>query len=646
MLLRKELGVLRFWWMFILLIQTLAMAMTAMTSFLDSDPLTVEQHQENLSSILIFAVVIGFGSVATAFGHEREHDTQRFLDGLPISPARVFFTKTLAAYLTVIGWYSIDLCTSLLGGVLSQTSLNPHLPTSYLLGLYLLSALHGFAVVGVGSVLAFAGRWYASLVGLLIWFGLWIRLQESWWASLFDGMELLSPELEGLRIKSLAWTPLLGHVGVGAVGLLLGFVLYAGREGWLSRWIQLAMKIKLVRWSVKLAPAAALATWVAVLLMVKEQEESSGDTQSRDDKDAVASAAGESSGKEWALFQRHETRDCEFLFRATQRQDAEQLWSVADQVCDEALEAFGGQGRWKGRLIVDLSAPVASHAAAQTDWTKIRFPLDGRLPPDARPHVLRHEVTHVIIEQLSDGQARKHFNAMRAFHEGMATHVETRGAHSDYAREERKRHHQAAALAWSRGPVPLDELLMADDLGRRRDEFLVYPLGLVWVESLIEIGGNEMPALLLQTLRAKPPKPGREGREVWQHLFAQTGHSWERAEAIYENRMAELVKQHQKLIDSLPRLTAQVKKNAGNVLLIPSPNAAPAPGFSLICIVKPRFGLLPQRERLELTPEGQFRLTDELQAKGRLLYMLGWRHEDERMQVFEPWTELTLPSSP
>jgi ABC-2 family transporter protein len=642
MLLRKELGALRFWWLFILLLEVIGFGMTAMTSFIDSDPLSPEDHQKNASSILVFTIVIGFGSVATAFGHERDQDTQRFLDALPVSPARAFFTKLLASYLTVMGWHIIDLGTSVISGALSLTTVSPALPWQYLGGMLGVSAVHGLAVVGVGSVLAFARRWYASFVGLLVWFGLWIRFQDAWWASVLDGVELLSPELKDGRITALSWIPLAGHLGAGAVGMTLGLVLYAGREGWFTRWVQGCLRIRLTRWVIKLSPLAAVAVWVGVVPMIQQQHQTEDGEESAGSRgDQVVAADGKDSGGSLSVFQHHETRSCEFLFRASQRPDAERLWAVADQVCEEALDAFGGQGRWKGRLVVDLSSPVASHAAAQTDWTKIRFPIDRHLPTKDRPHVLRHEVTHVIIEQLSDGQALRHFDAMRAFHEGMATYVETQSSQPGYPQQERAREEKSAALAWSRGAVPLDDVLNAAQLARHRDEFLVYPLGLVWVETLIKVGGVEMPALLLQALRAKPPKPGLVGREVWRHLFAQTGHSWERAEAVFENRMAELVKQHQRLIDQLPRLSAQVKEDGATWILQPDPMKKPAAGFVMICMVKPRFGILQPAETLAVSADGSFRLTQDLQAKGRLLYMLGWRHEREKIHVFEPWTALT-----
>ncbi len=637
MLLRKELGALRFWWLFILLLEVIGFVMTAITSFMDSTPLSPEDHQKNASAILVFSIIIGFGSVATAFGHERDQDTQRFLDALPLSAAQAFFTKVLASYLTVMGWHIIDLGTSVITGMISRTSISPPLPWQYLGGMLVVSAVHGLAVVGVGSVLAFARRWYASLVGLLVWFGLWIRFQGAWWASVWDGVELLSPELKSGRITTLSWIPLAGHLGAAAVGMTLGLVLYAGREGWFTRWVQRCLRIRLTRLVIKLSPLVAVAVWLGVVPMIQPYHEAGdGDESAKNRGDEVVAADGSLS-----VFQHHETRYCEFLFRASQRTDAEGLWAVADQVCEEALDAFGGQGRWKGRVVVDLSSPVASHAAAQTDWTKIRFPMDGRLPTKDRPHVLRHEVTHVIIEQLSDGQALRHFDAMRSFHEGMATYVETQSAQPGYPQQEREREEKSAALAWSRGAVPLDDVLNAAQLARHRDEFLVYPLGLVWVETLIEVGGVEMPALLLQTLRTKPPQPGLVGRELWRHLFAQTGHSWERAEAVFENRMAELVKQHQKLIDRLPRLSAQVKGDEGTWILQPDHVKKPAEGFVMICMVKPRFGILQPAKMLTASADGSFRLTPELQAKGRLLYMLGWRHERERIHVFEPWTPLS-----
>jgi hypothetical protein len=84
-----------------------------------------------------------------------------------------------------------------------------------------------------------------------------------------------------------------------------------------------------------------------------------------------------------------------------------------------------------------------------------------------------------------------------------------------------------------------------------------------------------------------------------------------------------------------------VKGDEGTWILQPDQVKKPAEGFVMICMVKPRFGILQPAEMLTASADGSFRLTPELQAKGRLLYMLGWRHERERIHVFEPWTPLS-----
>ena len=228
MLLRKELGALRFWWLFILLLEVIGFGMTAMTSFIDSDPLSPEDHQKNASSILVFTIVIGFGSVATAFGHERDQDTQRFLDALPVSQARAFFTKLLASYLTVMGWHIIDLGTSVISGMLSLTSVSLPLPWQYLGGMLVVSAVHGLAVVGVGSVLAFARRWYASFVGLLVWFAVKRGLGK-----LKSGVEQLFGSIYGAELMiplDVATRAKFGEPMVGLALLCVHLGIPLGRE--------------------------------------------------------------------------------------------------------------------------------------------------------------------------------------------------------------------------------------------------------------------------------------------------------------------------------------------------------------------------------------------------------------------------------
>ena len=113
-----------------------------------------------------------------------------------------------------------------------------------------------------------------------------------------------------------------------------------------------------------------------------------------------------------------------------------------------------------GWIVLDVASSVDSHATGVTNWTKIRVPLAKAKSSLHFDQTLRHETSHVFIEKMSNGNATTHFNAMRAFHEGVATAVEL-SVDDKATSEARLKMERRAALEDSRSEVLLE--LLCDD---------------------------------------------------------------------------------------------------------------------------------------------------------------------------------------
>ena len=150
-----------------------------------------------------------------------------------------------------------------------------------------------------------------------------------------------------------------------------------------------------------------------------------------------------------------------------------------DTIYQQVADYFQKPSLPSGRIVLDMASSVDSHAVGVTNWTKIRVLMTKGEEQMDFMQVLRHETAHVFIEQISDGKAKVYFNALRAFHEGVATAVEL--APDDEATgAARLKMERWAALANSRGKVPL--ALLCDDVALEQefDDALVYPLGYVF----------------------------------------------------------------------------------------------------------------------------------------------------------------------
>ncbi len=630
----KEFRSLRLWWGFIMLLHIVGLWIQGWDGFLDLIPFAATNDHEN-SGMAVFTLIAGVGASLAVFAHEREYGTQPFLDALPVGPGRVFCTKLFAALLVPCGGAIVGLIHDLSLGALALNSIRNTLPWQYGFVVLLLEWVLSFAAVGLGSFLSFTGRWFAAVLGLCVWLVLWLRLQSVSWGSLFDPMALLSPPVKDGRVETVLWLPLAGHLLTGTLGIALAATLYCGRNGETARRLTLWRQRTWSRWMIALAPIAAVLVWVLAIKAHKPKTSvpKSQEGHPSEETRGIPKVEG---------FERHQTKLCDFIYRTSQQQEAEALWKSADAICEEVLAVFGNQGRWPGRLMVDLSATIWEHAAGQTNWTKIKLPLE-KGGAETTPHIFRHEIAHVVIEQLSDGKATTHFDAMRAFHEGMATFVELSNPNGNCSSKERADYRQVAAHAWHVEKLSLDQLLSSSGLESTRFGFLVYPVGLVFVEALIDLGGQETPTRMMQTLAKHPPKSGTKGKAVWQHLLSIDGYSWVQLEALYEARMQALAEEHRSFLEQLPRLTGSIQRKSGSVVIQMDAVKAPS-GFTPCCLIQPHMGVLKEFEKLELDADGTFHLPANHVLEGRIRYMLGWKSEAaRRLPFFDRWVDETVP---
>jgi hypothetical protein len=335
-------------------------------------------------------------------------------------------------------------------------------------------------------------------------------------------------------------------------------------------------------------------------------------------------------------FARTETKRYEFLLRSVQWEDAQPLIRAADRVHDQ-VATFLGVPATPTRLVVDLASPVISHAAGQTNWTKIRLPLSSDQDLLDQRRILGHETTHVYIEQLGGGRLSNHFGSIRCFHEGLATHVEKTLFATP---EDQVRDRRAVAGAWSRGKVPF--ALLADDetLRRQRDPNLVYPLGAELARALIAIHGREAPARLLQAF-GRPGAPlGLTGAALWRDAMQAAGLDFERLTGVYESTCAEIAAKEKDFVATLPRLSADATVE-GDVIVVRPKFEGSAPG-QIVCAVESDEPFSVGFEALSRRDDGTFALPRSRHLKSSLRYLLGWRTSATEMPVFEPWADATL----
>lgn len=574
-----------------------------------------KSRSDSLAILALFSMLLGAGLLM----QESEQRTLLFLDGLPLSRTRIFLAKVLAALLVIALVPLLDFGGDIFFGYLSRTSIDGPFPWQFIGAEVALQLLAGLYLIALAMLISYTRAWFPLVTGLVFLAYLWLRDRGLHWLAFFDTYTLLGPSYVHGKVL-VSWRHVGAHLA-GVAGFLgiawLSFLSLGDRVQFavdrLGRLRFLAMLGFGVRW---LAPVV----WIIALIKVMS---GSSDFSNLPSDAPVGEKA----------FAQRETKHYEFLYRSAQSQLARPLLAAADSIYEQ-VAGFLGAPPAASRVVVDLASPVISHAAGQTNWTKIRMPLTEDASLVEQTLILGHETTHVFIEQLSDGRLDSRFNEVRFLHEGLATYVELQlfGSEKDRARNRRE-----IAGAWSRGKVPLEYLMNNDALSKLREPNLAYALGEAFARALVESEGRDAPARLLRAFARKNAPTGLHGEALWRDTMQAAGLNFDRVAAAYDARCAAAVQEEKAFVATLPRLAAKVRLEKGNIVVQPIFFGRP-PG-SIVCYTEDDNPLSPQLTTLRRRRDGTFTWPAQNQSSPAFRYLLGWRTPGTRLPVFEPWAE-------
>lgn len=569
----------------------------------------------SLMILALFGLLLG----ASLLMQESEQRTLLFLDGLPVSRTRIFFAKVLAAAMVISLVPLLDFGGDVLFGFLSRTSVDAPFPWKFVGIETLLQLLAGLFLIALAMLVSYTRAWFPLVTGVIFWAYLWLRERGLHWLAFFDTYTLLGPSYVNSQVL-VSWRHVGAHLAgiVGGLGIAwLGFLTLGDRAQYavdrLGRLRFFSVLGAGVRW---LAPVI----WLAAMIKIAS---SSADPGGLDSDSPVGEKA----------FAHHETQRYEFLYRSAQAKLAGPIIGAADQIYDQ-VAGFLGASPAPSRVVVDLASPVVSHAAGQTNWTKIRMPLQEGSSLEEQTLILGHETTHVFIEQLSNGRLADHFNEVRFLHEGLATYVELELFGSDADRAWNRRE---IAGAWSRGRIPLEQLMDNQTLSKVREPNLAYALGESFTRALVESQGRDAPARLLRAYGRKGVPTGLHGQALWRDTMQVAGLNFDRVAAAYDANCTAAMTEEKDFIATLPRLAAKVRLEKGNIVVQPIFMGLP-PG-SVVCFTEDDNPLGPQFTALRRNRDGTFTWPAARNTGSTFRYLLGWHTTGTRLPVFEPWAE-------
>lgn len=590
------------------------------------DMQTEPENSGAMETVILFGMLIG----ARALSQEREEETQSFLDGLPISRSAIFWHKALAAWLVFASCLVVEVVGELILQMPSQTSVSEVTQWSLYPLEFSLVMLFGIMVIGLSMLASFVRGHFPLIAGLVIWSFIWLRSQGGDLAAWLNS-QLFFEDAAEVTMKTL-----LGHGGIAIIALLLSWLFFQWRDGRVS--IQLAhfADSRYYSWLGWPLRCCALVVWVFALKDVSNEDKN----KSHDAPEIIA--AGEkkaaTSKASFVGFANHRTDNYEVVFRQSQREKMHPLFSGMDQVHEQVAMFFQHPPSRDAPIVLDVASIVARHAGGQTNWKKIRLPLNKDVSRDEFYSILRHETGHVFIEELSQGAATAYFQHMRAFHEGVATTVQLSDL-GKYSTEQRLKYERTAALADERGRISIELLCDNDALCEKRDPNVVYPLGLIFADALLEVGGPELPKNVLTNLRQNPPAPGADTATLWRHVLQASGTSLDHILSAYATRLKALKEREKSFIGKHPIIKSDMREEAVHLIIRPKrPDETPIDS-RIICAIENDLGLATELQYIFPEKDGSFRIPLAAKQGGKLRYMIGWSSPLLALPVFESWAE-------
>ena len=587
----------------------------------------------------ILCVVVSIGLMV----REKSEGTLLYLDGLPITRTSVYCAKWLVAVGLLI---TVNLCWLLEGFIYDQFSETSLTEPSSLRYYAVFGLLENFLVlffVSVIACLSFLRLWALLVLGALFWLVFWLRQLQVPYAELLNPFTLIQPPLEPGDPWQLPWLQLAVLSCVGATAWLIGLVAFNTRSGPLGpsgKWFQDS-------WIGKAIGGCAIimivVVWLGLLSVYVYFSEGETYTGEPIVPEVVQERAKSVSGENQILTD--ESKHFQFLYRKKNAAGMKPFIAGADEVFEKVADYLAVSDEVRSiQIVVDLTSALGSHNAGQAYWKKIRMGLPDKT--DEALAILGHEATHVFIDQMTDGRLEESFSATRWFHEGLASEIEF-----DLFRkpEESLDYERWLALSSTWGEVQFSELVEDGLLNMTRDKFIVYPAGMIWVESLIEVYGQEAPTALLTAI-ARPDGPRKLGGLArWRDACLAAGYDLEKVRAKFRSRLKALREEYEETTAKFPEVTeGTVTRKSGEIIVspvLPEGWRDDLPeGSEMVCRMRANPDSPPFEWRYSKLKKGDaFKASALTFLKPEMSFQVGWKTGEWCKQpVFGEWVDVAI----
>jgi hypothetical protein len=476
-----------------------------------------------------------FGLIALGLGtglSVKEHDegTLAFLDALPLSRTRVFFTKLVASMLVLALFPALQLGWVVLNHALARGSLDEAFRPGLLLGAFLGQMVLCFSFLSVGTLLGFARSLTWLLVGLSA-IGLQRLTHVFPRAAALDPLKLVEAGAVGVRWQYDAEAFAVQGL-VSAVCLSASWALFtrAGRG-----------RTVLVNPRPVVAALVSLGTFAAVVgaLVLWAQETAPRPSSDGPDLTSLPPSAPAST----------RTAHYELSYPSLEAGRAVSLADQSDTVFEQVHALLGVDAG--APIVVDLSGSMRN-TAGTAFAERLRMQLD-----DEAVATLAHETTHVVARRAVGEEGFERWSTARVLDEGLASWVE---GHFKVMPEEET---LVLAALLARHQLELNDLFDYPRFSAEHDDDLKYPIGRALIAATVARYGDGAVGRLLAAFADPTLSPTLSGATLWQTTFQQAGMDFPLvADDLFAGLAAKL-DEDRATIEALPRGRARLVTKDG-----------------------------------------------------------------------------------
>ncbi len=549
-LLRKELrSLLPFVWLLVFLAVISAIMELFEVPYSDTlDKLLSDlSATENSASWFIIVLAMTTGLLI------REYDqrTLEFMDSLPLSRTRIFFTKCLAVLVVLLGMTLVMWCVEILFLKLGDDSFTDgRRHWTALLVAIGLDLIRMYVMVGIGILLSFFRRfgWLAAGMVYLLYRLVHPHVPELETVNIF---RLTDIQVVAQTIV-IPWPMIAAQVVLGTICYLISWWLFHSAD----RMVHGYRNLSLTRFGSAFLILGSIGIGITVfgILLLIGMDQETSETPEVSSTTAVYT--------DWGL-SRASSDHFRFSYRSSLSERATKLIAASDEVHDKVVEFF--QTSSGPPIVVDATSKMQRHAG-MAEWNTVILDLNTSGEMENLKAVLGHETAHVFIDRLTDAKLRNIFSSIRFFHEGLASYVEF---HKFDPSSDIENYYRTCAYMRDNENIEFEQLVNDGEFRRWQDTNAVYPVGLVFIEALLEQYGPDSINKVLSAMNREKMPEDLVGMAYWRDVMQAAGFNLDTVIGAFYSRLDELVDDRREWLDSVPQLKGAVRQNEWWLCIIP-----------------------------------------------------------------------------